>query len=545
MPLPTPKKGESRKDFINRCMKDEVMKREYKDRNQRFAICNSQYDRKEKGEMIMGFTHNSTFAPDEPPWSEVDKTALPRAAFADQGEAGKKSTWKYPHHWVKGGTKKDANGVWIDGKMYLHKGGLKAAWAAAQGARSGQKAPQHVIDHLQRHRNAVGMGATSILVDGHWLIEESWLKVMYEAVMGRGDPEALLVFTSSDDNTYRKEGDAAIIDVVGPIFHYENFFTMLGIGVATTALTKHLDAAIDDPDVSRIILSFDSPGGQVAGINQLSIKIKEANEKKPVIAYVHGSAASGAYWLASAASEIVADATSMVGSIGVVVTYRKKDNDDIEIVSTVSPKKRPNPETKEGRDEILKVLDSIADVFVETVAQNRNVTKEYVLENFGKGGILVGKAALDVGMIDKIDTFENVIKGGEKMEITKEMLAKEAPEVLEEIAREARAEIEEKFRKVKTEMFEKELTSVAGEEAAKLLMALYADDKESELMAIAKEFARLQNVIDELGQAKGSTEQTKAEDEEPSIEELKQIADARGISLGDARVEYEKMRRRA
>jgi hypothetical protein len=90
--------------------------------------------------------HNSTLKKGEPSWGSVDKTKLPRSAFADQGDSEKKSTWKYPHHWVSGGT------------MYLHRGGLAAAWAAAQGARSGKQASSAIKAHLQRHRKAIGMG---------------------------------------------------------------------------------------------------------------------------------------------------------------------------------------------------------------------------------------------------------------------------------------------------------------------------------------------------------------------------------------------------
>ncbi len=99
--------------------------------------------------------HNSVIADNEPAWGSVDKTALPRSAFADQGILGRKSTWKYPHHWIKGGTKKDRNGIWSDGTMYLHQGGWRAAWAAAHGARSGKKAPASVISHLEKHRPAI------------------------------------------------------------------------------------------------------------------------------------------------------------------------------------------------------------------------------------------------------------------------------------------------------------------------------------------------------------------------------------------------------
>jgi len=111
-------------------------------------------------------THNSKTADSEPDWGSVDKSALPRKAHADMGEEDKKSSWKYPHHHIVGGTEKDDDGVWKDGTMYLHKGGLDAAWSAAQGGRSGQKAPQAVIDHLQQHRSAVhGKDAKSQSVD--------------------------------------------------------------------------------------------------------------------------------------------------------------------------------------------------------------------------------------------------------------------------------------------------------------------------------------------------------------------------------------------
>lgn len=111
----------------------------------------------EKRELIKAFTHNSTFKSGEPSWGSVDKTSLPRVAHADMGESGKKSTWRFPHHWVSGGTRKNADGVWTNGTMWLHKGGLQSAFAAAMGARSDVKASPVVIAHLNSHRAAVGL----------------------------------------------------------------------------------------------------------------------------------------------------------------------------------------------------------------------------------------------------------------------------------------------------------------------------------------------------------------------------------------------------
>lgn len=118
----------------------------------------------------MALTHNSTTDPNEPPWADVDKTALPRNAFADMGDPEKKSTWAYPHHWVKNGGGKDGSGVYTTGDMYLHRGGLNSAWAAANGARSGEKASQAVIDHLESHRKALGLDEQA---SAHALVEDA------------------------------------------------------------------------------------------------------------------------------------------------------------------------------------------------------------------------------------------------------------------------------------------------------------------------------------------------------------------------------------
>lgn len=115
---------------------------------------------------LLAFTHNSETSANEPDWGGVDKTALPRMAFADQGEPDSKSTWGYPHHWVQNAGGKDENGIWTTGTLLLHRGGLNAAWSAAMGGRSGQKAPQAVIDHLQAHRRALGLETPSNAVAG-------------------------------------------------------------------------------------------------------------------------------------------------------------------------------------------------------------------------------------------------------------------------------------------------------------------------------------------------------------------------------------------
>lgn len=102
-----------------------------------------------------GFADTSDLQENEPDWSELNKTSLPWEAFANYTslDKDKKSTWKYPHHFIVGGKKE--GGIYTSGTMYLHKGGLNAAWAMAQGARTGKKAKPEIIAHLQKHRKAL------------------------------------------------------------------------------------------------------------------------------------------------------------------------------------------------------------------------------------------------------------------------------------------------------------------------------------------------------------------------------------------------------
>jgi len=112
-------------------------------------------DSDNKDNIVKALNHNSKVSDDEPAWGVIDKSSVPRNGNANYGEAADKSSWEYPHHWVKSG-KKNSDGVYVSGDMYLHRGGLNVAWAEAQG-KSGKKASPSVIAHLQRHRTALGL----------------------------------------------------------------------------------------------------------------------------------------------------------------------------------------------------------------------------------------------------------------------------------------------------------------------------------------------------------------------------------------------------
>lgn len=112
---------------------------------------------------VLKFHHNSKLADSEPSWGSIGKTELPRSAFADQGRQEVENSWSYPHHWILNGKKAGSDGVVTSGTMYLHKGGLLTACAAANGACGGQQASAKVKSHLNAHRKSLGLNKSEFV----------------------------------------------------------------------------------------------------------------------------------------------------------------------------------------------------------------------------------------------------------------------------------------------------------------------------------------------------------------------------------------------
>lgn len=207
----------------------------------------------------------------------------------------------------------------------------------------------------------------------------------------------------------------AIIPIAGPMIRRGDFFSRVSGATSYERIARDLSLALEDRSVSAILLNVDSPGGAVTGVSDLAAMIRDGKRLKPIVVHSDGEIASAAYWLGSAATEIVASPTVMVGSIGVRMAMRKEKTSasdrmvSFEFVSSQSPKKSVDPETDIGRAQIQGTVDALAQVFIETVAANRNVGVEQVLSDFGQGDVLVGQAALDAGMIDRLGTFEDTL----------------------------------------------------------------------------------------------------------------------------------------
>jgi ClpP class serine protease len=249
-----------------------------------------------------------------------------------------------------------------------------------------------------------------------WLMLPDALDGLMAIADRQGDPEALearLGRQLENTRAVTVRNGVAIIPVVGPIMRYANLFTRISGATSTQELATDFQTALDDPKVKAIVFNVDSPGGEANGINELSDMIHAARGKKPIKAYGGGSVASGAYWVASAADELVVDDTALMGSIGVVVEVLIREAREGEkrwtITSRNAPNKRPDISTEEGRAEISKTIDALGDVFVAKVARNLGVDADKVPAMGDHGGLMVGAAAVKAGLAHRLGSLETLI----------------------------------------------------------------------------------------------------------------------------------------
>lgn len=263
-----------------------------------------------------------------------------------------------------------------------------------------------------------------VLTARPWLLTDDALQTML-AIVGReqNDKELAALLNEQRRAFLEPQGDTppgasyttvqdgiATIEVIGPIFRRANLFTQYSGGTSTDLLSADVQRAVNDPAIRGIVMAFDSPGGDANGIHELASAIRAGTDQKPIVAYVGGMAASAAYWLASACSEIVADATAELGSIGAVLALpnpNARSSREIEIVSSQSPKKRPDVTTESGRAQYQARVDALAAEFVADVASNRKVSEDTVLSDFGQGGVMSGRAAVAAKLADRLGSLQD------------------------------------------------------------------------------------------------------------------------------------------
>ena len=214
------------------------------------------------------------------------------------------------------------------------------------------------------------------------------------------------------------EDGVAVISVEGVIARRLNLFQSFSGGCSTELLGTYILMAATDAAVRAIVMDINSPGGGVFGLTDLVETIRQARESKPVVAFTPEMMCSAAYWIGSAADEMVCTVDAEVGSVGVAcMHFDNSGRDEKEGVKRtvlyageykriISDEK---PLSEEGLAYLQQKVDRYYSLFVEAVAENRDMSVENVLANLADGSTKIGAEALSAGFVHHVGNMEFAI----------------------------------------------------------------------------------------------------------------------------------------
>lgn len=244
---------------------------------------------------------------------------------------------------------------------------------------------------------------------------EAWAGAMFAAeTAGRSRDRQR---KTNPTTTY--QGRVAVINLYGILTQRTGILAALGLGTGLDRVSCAIDEATADDFTDAIILNVDSGGGSVYGVRELAAKIRQTRERVPIIAVANSLAASAAYWIASQASEVYVTPGGEVGSIGVFVQHQDVSKAlgqagiKISVVSAGKHKTELSefcalsPSAKAFQQQ--KVDRTLAS-FHEDVAKGRKTSAARVASTYGQGRVHGASSALQAGMVDSIQTLDQVIR---------------------------------------------------------------------------------------------------------------------------------------
>ena len=192
-----------------------------------------------------------------------------------------------------------------------------------------------------------------------------------------------------------------------------------GLIVDADRTVRELDGYGEDPSIRAIVVRVQSPGGVVGPTQEIYDAIlRIRTQGKPVIASMGSVAASGGYYLAAAATRIVANPGTLTGSIGVIMQLAeiegllKKVGVRYEVIKSGRFKDSASfarPMTPEERAVLQAVLDDMHDQFVTAIAEGRGLGKERV-RALADGRVYSGRMAKDLGLVDALGGLDEAIR---------------------------------------------------------------------------------------------------------------------------------------
>jgi protease-4 len=209
-----------------------------------------------------------------------------------------------------------------------------------------------------------------------------------------------------------------LITISGIISSGDESISLFGASApGEIALSKQLRDAAKEESVKAVLLRVDSPGGAAAASQAIYKEVLRLREKKPVVVSMGDVAASGGYYISSAADWIVASPATMTGSIGVItetINYEglaKRFGVQDQTFTSGPYKDTMNPMRPMRPDErtLLKaMIDDVYQQFVADVAKGRKMKPEAV-RKLADGRAYTGSQAKKVGLVDELGNFRDAL----------------------------------------------------------------------------------------------------------------------------------------
>ena len=222
------------------------------------------------------------------------------------------------------------------------------------------------------------------------------------------------------DDIEVKDGVVQVIYAEGEITQASISPFAAGASTIGAGLGDKLREAAEDDDVKAVVLRMNSPGGDAFLSEQLWHAVKQLRSKKPVVVSMGDYAASGGYYISSAANRIVAQPNTLTGSIGIFGLFPnfselvQKVGVNVEVVKTndfadLTISMPYKPLTNEQRALIQRHVERGYDIFLSRVAEGRHMTKAQV-DSVGQGRVWLGRKAQMLGLVDKLGGLDVAIK---------------------------------------------------------------------------------------------------------------------------------------
>ncbi len=219
-----------------------------------------------------------------------------------------------------------------------------------------------------------------------------------------------------DENTVK----VAVININGMIVSGSQFSSLFPEDIAAADdIAKALREAADDESVRAIVLNINSGGGSYTASDVIRHTVEDIKQKKkkPVVALLGSTAASGAYFVASAADRIIASPFTITGSVGVfggkpvIGGLMQKLGVNVEIISkgdNAAIMGITEPFTPKQKQMFERSLQTVYADFTNKVAKSRGFTKEQT-DKIARGRIFTGLQAVENGLVDSIGSWDEVL----------------------------------------------------------------------------------------------------------------------------------------